>query len=968
MIEGPKFDQMLRALVDQSPSLLAIIDSHYRYVYANRAFNARWLASEDQTVAGMTVLEVLGPERFSVVRPYVDRALKGETVQSVISYPYDGEKKSIAATGKPYTNAAGDAFVLVDLEDVTDDVLRENQLAGKERLLRLVNDTSATLVFYADPALRYEFCNRAFSKFFGVGAAAIKGRALSHGSPFNPDTQSALFRRVSRGETVTEVTPVIDLTGAQHVVQWTITPHRGDDGEIEGYLSFGVVVTSQVETERALRENEAVLEIVTQTSPTLIAYVDRNLRFRFVNRAYQEVFAAEDQDLIGVNIQDFLPEERWETVAPVIEKVMAGQSSDYRTAVQARDGSLRRIDWRYSPYLDETGTVQGFVASGVDATDRIAAENALRESEERFELSTRGSAAGLWIWSAADDSLYMSDRFKEIMGVEWPGAVAPTSLIQSRLHPDDLGRNRQVFNAHIRTGAPYNLEVRLARDDGETRWVHIRGQAERDENDYAFRMAGSIHDISDRKHAEQALRKTVLELAEANKTLEEQANQLRMITQDYASERDRAEAANRAKSDFLANMSHEIRTPMNGVIGGAQLLMQTRLDEEQRDYLDAVIVSSEALLSLIDDLLDLSKIESGHVDLEVTAFDLNDLIATIRKIFSPRAHSKGIVFRCPAYEGENPALQGDPTRLRQVLINLIGNAIKFTDHGHVSLTAETEAQEDGDVLLTCTVQDTGVGVDQAHQERLFEKFTQADASTTRRFGGTGLGLAISRQLVDLMHGEIGVESAVGIGSAFWFKIPLKAAQRAAAATRSERSLRYRRLPPKRLNVLLAEDRPINQKLIQAFLSRAGHHCDVADNGRDAVRMAVSGAYDIVLMDAQMPEIDGATATKLIRESEWESDRRLPIVGVTANAMRGDREQYLQAGMDGFVAKPVLPDKLFEAIGDATGHCGPDQYEGPDRDAASATPDRLSLDARRRLAASAIRAAIGEPDARATGRV
>jgi len=390
-----------------------------------------------------------------------------------------------------------------------------------------------------------------------------------------------------------------------------------------------------------------------------------------------------------------------------------------------------------------------------------------------------------------------------------------------------------------------------------------------------------------------------------------------------------AEGASRAKSEFLANMSHEIRTPLNGIIGMTELALQTGLTGEQREYIETVKLSADALLNVINDILDFSKIEAGKVDLEETNFDLSHCIAGAMKTMALKADEKRLELLCDLAVGAPEIVRGDPGRLRQVLLNLLGNALKFTAEGGVGLKVAVEVFEEETVILHFIVSDSGVGIAPEKLNVIFDSFTQADTSTTRQFGGTGLGLTISRRLVEMMGGRIWVESEPGTGSRFHFTVRLRTATTPTAAFDNPPSSamytsRNQGDDRKALDILVADDNRVNQKVASRLLEKRGHRVVLAGNGNEALAVLAQHSFDLVLMDVHMPGMDGFETTIAIREQEKTTGLYQSIVAMTALVMKGDRERCIAAGMDGYISKPIDLQQLDDVL-DA---CRASRLQGP----------------------------------------
>ncbi len=684
---------------------------------------------------------------------------------------------------------------------------------------------------------------------------------------------------------------------------------------------------------------------------------------------------------------------------------------EYRTLLLT--GEVRWLASRGEILKDADGRPSRAIGTVADVTERKELEEKLRYATESLNIAQAAAGLATFDFNFSRNSRLCSENFHTLLGIPRSTKLDDLNLLLSRVHPDDVERSRNAPREATPEEPSYQCEYRVMMDGGGERWIAEKATVSWGSSGEMARITGAVVDITDRKRAEQA-------------TLDAKLG---------------AEAANRAKSHFLANVSHEIRTPMNGVIGMSQILSETTLDNAQREYVDIIRGSAKALLSLINDVLDLSKIEAERLELEKVEFDLRDVIYETVAAMSLQSATKGIEIIVNIGGDFSVLTRGDPGRLRQIIMNLIGNAIKFTHEGYVVLDASGNVHPDGRLTLLIEVTDTGIGIPADRLDRLFKSFSQIDSSTTRHYGGTGLGLSIVKRLAELMGGTVGVRSDVGKGSTFWVTLELEALQnqpyreplglgrrilivddldasrrslaaklalaqyhtvevsgvdaaleQLAADPRFDLVLadelmpmkggldllaalradpRYTHLPLVLLSlfgtetdvsqsahrpdavglkpiramalcalvdqvltgrlprnawvvpdaqiaptfaghrVLLVEDNPVNQRVAQRILQKLSLDVTMANNGAEALERLAESSFDAVLMDCQMPVMDGFTATRRIRESETAGGKlkRLPIIALTANVMSEDRENCIAAGMDAHLGKPIEPAQL-----------------------------------------------------------
>ena len=650
-------------------------------------------------------------------------------------------------------------------------------------------------------------------------------------------------------------------------------------------------ISERRKAEQALADSEKRYRSVVENLSEIVFQTDAEARWTYLNPAWQDVTLYGVEESLGKSVLDFaLPEDHPQIIAfyqPLFEGREESRRGEFR--YRAKDGSQRWVEIFTRVLHDDQGGLAGFAGSAQDVTERRIAEERLRDQLRFVQELIEVIPNPIYFKDAAGHYLGFNKAWEQFFGhrrEDWIGKTVFElfSAEQAALHH---GRDRdlierpgvQAFETQVTDGAGksrdalYNKAV-FTKADGS-----IAG------------IIGVLTDIGARKQAEEELRRA----------------------------KEAAETANRTKSDFLANMSHEIRTPMNAVIGMTDLALDTDLDEEQREYLGLVKTSADALLGIINEILDFSKVEAGRMEFENIPFGLREVAELAMRTVAQRAQEKGLGLSCTVGDDVPDGVAGDPGRLRQILLNLLGNAVKFTERGEVALEVELAEPPEGSALLHFAVRDTGIGIAPEQQAHVFESFTQADTSTTRKYGGTGLGLAICWKIVRSLGGQMWVDSIPGEGSTFHFTLRLGLAQAVAGRRPAAVAPAGVATSTRPLSILLAEDNAINQTLATKLLERMGHAVTLADNGAKAVAaVSASAPFDLVLMDVQMPEMGGVEATQRIRELERHLGRHTPIVAMTANAMEGDREKYLAAGMDGYVSKPIQSASLGLAIDAAIG--------------------------------------------------
>ncbi|HLK04599.1 MAG TPA: PAS domain S-box protein [Candidatus Acidoferrum sp.] len=933
----------------------------------------------------------------------------------------DGSLRWAESKAQPLRTDEGKLLGYVGVvQDVTQRHLAEERLREKSTYLTTLLDVCPIGIVAENENGKIELSNPAFQELFGYSAQELLGQSIDDLlSPGELHEQAhTLTQQVLSGTIVHQSVVRRHKSGMPVEVDAYGVPFVSD-GVLRGQFVLYQDISERVRAQRALRQSEEMFRTLTAAAPVGIFRTDNEGAALYLNEKWQTMTGLSSEEAAGFGWTKAMHPDDLEWVVARWKDTVA-RRDEFREGYRYRDreGGTVWVEAIARPVLGTDNKAAGYVGIIQDVSERVKREAEIKRSEERFRTLSAVAPVGIVLMEEDGKFNYVNEQYLRMTGLTHEEAMA--NAWRRAIHPEDIEKLEQIRNESLAHKLDYTMDYRYLRKDGTVVWAHSVARGFRQKVGGRRGYVVVIQDVTERHLSEERLRRA----------------------------KEAAEAANKAKSEFLANMSHEIRTPMNGILGMTELALETELHPEQREYLGMVKSSAEALLGIINDILDFSKIEAGKMELEETTFSLEDCIEEALGPLSLRAMKKGLDLTWTT-EGKIPGLlKGDPTRLRQVLINLAGNAIKFTKQGEVNVRATRLPAEGHKASIRFDVSDTGIGVPPEKHQQIFDAFSQADTSTTREFGGTGLGLSISARLVRLMGGRIELESTPGVGSKFSFTAAFEVASEEPKPLRQAADLRekpvlvvddneanrhlleklltgwgmkpvlspggaegideYRRsverhetyplvlldvnmpwidgyevaaklrelapsnetaivilssslaapphvaqeqiqiarklskpirrnelhdaiasvlqhgpesknevhpgpAPRPSLNLLLVEDNTVNQKLALRLLEKMGHRTQLAVNGKEAVDMAANGSFDLILMDLQMPVMGGLEATQRIREQELAVGKHTPILAMTAHAMKGDEEKCLEAGMDGYVSKPIRVELLKSEI-------------------------------------------------------
>ncbi len=780
--------------------------------------------------------------------------------------------------------------------DITDQKRTARKLQEKKAEFEAIFRSIPDAVVFANRDGAIEMVNPAFSSVFGYAADAVQGEPLERLQPPSDQTMAnhcAAIAEEAPDGPASEELPFLRKSGKRFWGRAVMLPVTDADDELLGFLGIIRDVTEQRAAQKQLRTSEQKLSLHVRRSPLAFIEWTADGRVNAWNPAAEDMFGYTAEEAQGRSMNELiLPHDIVDELADIWTALLQKDGGTYNiNDNRTKSGKTITCEWHNTPLIDDRGHVMGVATLARDITEQQRMAEELRASEERYRSVVNSVKEVIFQTNLQGQWVFLNSAWEEITGYTVEESLG--TPFYKYMHPDDREKSQtciQPLLDGIEEDVRYT--VRYLSRDGDVRWVEVFTQIQTDAEGFLSGIAGTCVDVTERLKAEQALRDYAQEL-EAAKT--------------------EAEAATRAKSEFLANMSHEIRTPLNGIVGMTSLLQDTDLGQEQAEFVETVRTSGDALMTILNDILDFSKIEAGQLDLEQERFDVRGCVEDALDMVAPQAAEKGLELAYLMDDTVPAALQGDITRVRQVLINLLSNAVKFTEEGEVVVSVTSTAVEDAaprsekplhEVFFA--VKDTGIGIPEAQQERLFESFRQVDASTTRKYGGTGLGLTISKRLAEIMGGSVWLESEEGVGSTFTFSIQAEALETEKRA--------YLRGGPSVLTdrrVLIVDDNATNRRILRHMTTKWGMQPTEATDGPEALRLVREHAsFDIVLLDMQMPQLDGLMLAQRLHDL---LDLVPPLVMITSLGQEVGGSKEDRRLLDATLHKPLKPAPLHRTL-------------------------------------------------------
>lgn len=886
-----KSEDRLQSIIDNSTTVIYLKDIQGKYILVNKRYEELFHITH-QEIKGKTDYDLFPKEVADAIGENDRLVLASEKpVEFEEVVPHDDGPHTYISIKFKVCDPSGVAYGVCGIStDITDRKRMEEALRESEHRFQTLSDASFESIFISEKGICLDQ-NLTAERMFGYTLSEAVGRPGTEWI-IEAEREKVVNNMISDYEKPYEITALRkDGTTFPAEIQGRVIHHADRPLRMTALRD----ITDRKQAQQALKASEARYRLLAENASDVIWAMDLNLRYTYISPAVEKMRGYTPGEAMVQSIEEILTPASREVAAVEFAKALrlaeeAGENSlegQYWTLeleLTRKDETTFWAELRIGFLLNDKGRPIGLMGVTRDIDERKKAVELLKNEQDKFSFLVENASLSISLISPEGHYQYVNPKFVETFGYTIEELITGEAWF-TKLFPDPAQRREaaSIWAEAVQNSTQGELSPRtftVACKNGEEK--EIRFMPAILENGMQVVI---YEDISESRRAERAL-------IEA---------------------KNMAEAASRAKSEFLANMSHELRTPLNGVLGMFQLLEDSSLDEEQKEFVGTGLSSGRNLLKLLNDILDLSKIEAGLMELDEAVFVLRDLLGSVENIFKNQAAAKGINLHYGITDGVPPAFKGDSRRLRQILFNIVGNAIKFTEKGEVRLLVCSENEKGGAVRLIFTISDTGIGIPEKDIPNIFEEFTQLDGSSTRSAGGTGLGLAIVKRLLDMMKGKITVESRVGKGTRVQFMVPLGDAAPLGDFT----EIADMKLPPKSrksIHILLAEDNPANQLLAKRLLEKNGFQVTAVDSGRQVLIALENGSFDLILMDIQMPEMDGFETTRVIRESRSEKfDPNISIVAMTAHAIKGDEKSFLDSGMNGYISKPIDKNELLSRI-------------------------------------------------------
>ena len=870
----------IQRLFEHSRDLLGVIDTNYQFTTVNPAWT-ELLGWSQQEILGRSPFEFIHPDdlpAFGEMVLQLAREGVGENFARVKckdgSWRWFEGRSRLAEDGRVYCSLR-DAQRERERDTALAEVLQSRLvLAAAARIGAWSYEPQDDKITWSDEILAAS--GHAWDQMT-TGAAYIAALPLED----QDLVQRAFSNGVSTGTGSTIQHRFQRLDGSWST--WRATFHcEPRSGGAFALRGISQDITELVEARDAALEAERQIRDLIETAPTAMAIFDNKLRYVVTSAAWRQAFSLETREHIGRTLNEMFPRVPRRLVNAQ-KRALTGEILEREDRFTDGSGNDHWVRWEMRPWRNADGSIRGMLANVEDVSRVALARRDAQTNAQRLKVALNAANAGVFEIDHVNKTFWSSPEFKRLVGEVRNSYDEMVALRFPAFHQDDMHIVHQAFSniAPTERKSDQGFVARIINGEGEARWVRVFHHLSIDRNGRWLKGVGLIHDFDAHKRQE-------LELIEAQRA---------------------AQAGAEAKAAFLANMSHEIRTPMNGVMGVLHLLKSEHLSHDGRSMLEEALSCGQMLAELLNDVIDFSKIEAGHLEMTVEPVDPAALALGVARLLGAQAEAKGLVLGLEGFE-QIGWIGTDPLRLRQALFNLVGNAVKFTQKGGVTVRAARRIDSSGPILRF-EIEDTGIGIPSAAQGRIFQRFDQGDASTTRQFGGSGLGLSITRKLAEMMGGDVGFTSVEGQGSTFWLEVAAPTAEVSPAVADITTDLL------EGLSILVVEDNATNRMIATKLLENLGARVETAADGYLGVQAAACGAFDLILMDVQMPGIDGMETSRRIRALGG-SVAQVPIVALTANVLAHQRQSYLEAGMDGVVGKPISPATLLAEIARLSG--------------------------------------------------